>query len=139
MDKPQGRPLMDGTKKLLNLNREDAKQLFQSLNIREIAKKYDISLSSARRCAYELILKHNIFSEETGITPFIEPMQPFSDDEMDYGHGERLKNQIITKQGLLSFNGNAKILRTPTMLSAVTKQYVTTMLENNQPVKFVNQ
>jgi len=61
---------------------------------------------------------------------------PYSRNEDDYGLKKFENKKMITKDGLLIFIGNAPIRKHKNKLSEIVKEYVVTMLDNNQPLKF---
>ncbi len=129
--------LKEGTKNLYQLEKEELQGLIDTLSIKKIANIFNISQSSARRIVSERMDHYKITIARTRSVSFRPSQEPFSEDEMDYGRHQRINKQIITKDGLLVFEGNAPILKKKNQLTEVVKTYVGVMLRNNQPVNFI--
>lgn len=51
---------------------------------------------------------------------------PFSVDEEDYGV-KKNNNMMVTREGIITFNGNSALKERPTALSSMAKHYKATM------------
>ncbi len=130
--------IKNGIKELKKLNKEQTIIFLNSFSYRSIAKTFSVSESTARRVMNSKIKKYGIVlpKSETGFTP---SRFDFFISEDNCGTTSRNNKQIITKDGMFVFKGNAPIYKQKNKLSEAVKEYVNVMLENNQPLNFINQ
>ena len=124
-----------GIEALHNLSKDETKVFVESFSYKSIAKTFSVSESTARRVIAKKIHEFGIVMP--GIKRIPMPLKhDFSMSEDDYGTISSSNKQVITKDGLLVFNGNSPIYKVKNELTEVVKTYVCAMLNNNQPLKF---
>ena len=129
----------EGTKKLESLSKVEIETLVNATSFKKIAKIFSISDSSARRILYEKIEEFGIIIRKNDESNYIPDQVAFSQNEMDYGGTRYKTHALITREGIVEFKGNSPIYKQLNQLSQVVKNYVTVMLRNDEPLKFINQ
>ncbi len=127
----------NGIKALKKLNKDQTIIFLDSFSYKSIAKTFSVSESTARRIMTDKIIEFDIVlpKSESALRP---SRFEFVISEDDLGRTSRNNKQIITKDGMFVFEGNAPIYKVKNKLSETVKEYVNVMLNNNQPLNFVN-
>jgi hypothetical protein len=107
-------------------------KLVSTHSYKEIADAYNCSESTSRKILAKKAAPYLIFyisSPKDAMIPAIE-RQSYSDNEMDYP--SVFKDRVlITREGILSFDGNKPLIGAPSQLSRVAIEYHRVMKLNN--------
>ena len=114
----------DGIAELEKLKRISIQKLLDRLSYPQIAQEYGISLSSVNRVMGRKIAKFRIKRVPMPVKVKLVN-HPFSTNEDDYGF--RSCKALITKQGIVSFDGNSEIIHQPSVFSTVAQEYKQTL------------
>jgi len=128
----------NGIIELKKLNKEQIRVFVKPFNYASIARAFSVSESTARRVIGKKITEFGIVIPKKEVE-LITSRYNFFLSEDNCGTTSRNNKQIITKDGMFVFKGNAPIYKQKNKLSEAVKEYVNVMLNNNQPIKFINQ
>ena len=112
-----------------SMTRAQALILVQNNSQKEIAEKYNLNETQVSHALTKKINGNFKGSKSRMPLPVekidqgIFEMKPFSDNEDDYGEDKNPTKQLITKEGILVFEGNESLKDEPTKYQVVARNY----------------